>query len=69
MPGQSTEPLEVLVNNPSRLNELLSDAESLLRQKPQQHAGILVTRHEPGRYTLELSEKVPFGETRELLLR
>ena len=68
MPNQSTAHLEVLVNNSSRLNELLDNAEALLRQEPQRHAGILVTRHEPGRYTLELSENVPFGETRALLL-
>ena len=60
--------VEVLVREPSRLYELLDDAEAALRQKPQQFAGILVTRHEPGRYTLTLSETVPFGETRELVL-
>jgi hypothetical protein len=60
--------LEVLVNDPGRLNELLDHAEAALRRKPQRLAGILVTRHEPGRYTLALNESVPFGETRELLL-
>jgi hypothetical protein len=60
--------VEVLVREPSRLYELLDDAEAALRQKPQQFAGILVTRHEPGRYTLTLSETVPFGETREQIL-
>lgn len=60
--------VEVLVREPSRLYELLDDAEAALRQKPQQFAGILVTRHEPGRYTLTLSEAVPFGETREQIL-
>jgi hypothetical protein len=60
--------VEVLVREPSRLYELLDDAEAALRQKPQQFAGILVTRHEPGRYTLTLSESVPFGETREQIL-
>jgi hypothetical protein len=68
MPGLFAEPLEVLVNDPSRLNELLDNAEAALRQKPQKLAGILVTRHEPGRYTVALNESVPFGETRELLL-
>jgi hypothetical protein len=29
--------------------------------------GILVTRHSPGRYTAALSDKVPFGITRELV--
>ncbi|MEZ2391145.1 hypothetical protein AB6813_16670 [bacterium RCC_150] len=27
--------------------------------------GILVTRHEPGSYTVALDESVPFGQTRE----
>jgi hypothetical protein len=27
--------------------------------------GILVTRHEPGTYTVALDESVPFGQTRE----
>jgi hypothetical protein len=68
MRSLSAEPLEVLVNEPSRLYELLDNAEAALRQRPQCHAGILVTRHEPGRYTVALNESVPFGETRELLL-
>ena len=68
MRSLSAEPLEVLVNDPSRLYELLNNAEAALRQRPQRHAGILVTRHEPGRYTVALNEGVPFGETRELLL-
>ncbi|MCZ9882207.1 hypothetical protein [Arthrobacter sp. B2a2-09] len=29
--------------------------------------GILVTRHEPGSYTVALDESVPFGQTREVL--
>lgn len=60
--------LEVLVNEPSRLYELLDDAEAVLRQRPQRFAGILVTRHAPDRYTLALSDTVPFGETREQIL-
>ena len=60
--------LEVLVNEPSRLYELLDNAEAVLRQRPQRFAGILVTRHRPDRYTLALSDTVPFGETRELIL-
>ena len=30
--------------------------------------GILVTRHRPGNYTAALSEQVPFGMTREVIL-
>jgi hypothetical protein len=70
MRSQATEHLEVLVTEPSRLYELLDNAETMLRQvaTPQCFAGILVTRHEPGRYTLALSDTVPFGETREQIL-
>ena len=28
--------------------------------------GILITRHQPGHYTAELSDQVPFGMTQEL---
>ena len=68
MRSQTTEHLEVLVTDPGRLYELLDDAETVLRQRPQRFAGILVTRHEPGRYTLALNDTVPFGETRERIL-
>lgn len=70
MPTQTAEHLEVLVNDPTRLYELLDDAETALRQvaMTQRSAGILVTRHNPGRYTLALSGTVPFGETHERML-
>jgi len=29
--------------------------------------GILVTRHEPGTYTVALDENVPFGQTHEVI--
>lgn len=66
----STEHLEVLVTEPGRLYELLDHAEAELREiaLPQRCAGILVTRHDPRRYTLTLSDTVPFGETREQIL-
>ncbi|MFC8040304.1 hypothetical protein ACFUOZ_13210 [Paenarthrobacter sp. NPDC057355] len=31
------------------------------------NCGILVTRHEPGTYTVALDESVPFGQTHEAL--
>ncbi|MEV7604205.1 hypothetical protein AB0N65_02055 [Paenarthrobacter sp. NPDC089322] len=31
------------------------------------NCGILVTRHEPGTYTVALDESVPFGQTHEVL--
>ncbi len=66
--NQSTENLEVFVTDPGQLGELLDEAEALLRQRPQWVAGILVTRHDPGRYTLALSDSVPFGETHEQIV-
>jgi hypothetical protein len=70
MLSHTVEHLEVLVTDPSRLYELLDHAESELREValPQGCAGILVTRHDPRRYTLALSDTVPFGETREQIL-
>ena len=70
MRSQATEHLEVHVTDPGRLYDLLNDAEAVLRQVaiPQRFAGILVTRHDPFRYTLALSDTVPFGETREQIL-
>lgn len=70
MPSHATEHVEVLVTDPGRLYDLLDDAEAELRQvaSPECCAGILVTRHNPGRYTLMFSETVPFGETREQML-
>ena len=63
-----TERLEVFVTAPGRLDEKLDHAEAVLRQIPQRCAGILVTRHDFFRYTLALSDTVPFGETREQIL-
>lgn len=62
--------LEQAVTEPSRLYELLDDAEAILRQvaRPHCYAGILVTRHTPSRYPLALSDTVPYGETREQIL-
>ena len=70
MLGQARAPLEVLVTEAEGLYELLDDAEAALRPLAVTHrcAGILVTRHDPRRYTLALSATVPFGETREQIL-
>ncbi len=70
MRTQTAEHLDVHVTEPGRLYELLDDAEAALRQiaGPQCYAGILVTRHDPSRYTLALSDTVPYGETREQIL-
>ena len=67
MRSQTIEQLEVLVPTRDQLHDLLNNAESALRQVAmvQRSAGILVTRHHPGRYTLSLNDTVPFGETWE----
>ncbi|MBT2513467.1 hypothetical protein [Arthrobacter sp. ISL-30] len=42
--------------------------ESLIEAAAQNGTcGILVTRHEPGTYTVALDESVPFGQTREAI--
>ncbi|OFI38397.1 hypothetical protein BIU82_03410 [Arthrobacter sp. SW1] len=40
------------------VNTLIEDAADV-------DCGILVTRHEPGSYTVAFDESVPFGQTRE----
>jgi hypothetical protein len=67
MSNQTIESLEVLVSKPEEIYELLNEAEALLRQASmaQGSAGIRVTRHDPARYTFELTDTVPFGETWE----
>lgn len=67
MSSHAIESLEVLINRPEELYDLLNEAEALLRQAAVAHgsAGIKVTRHDPARYTFELSDTVPFGETWE----
>ncbi|WP_227878488.1 hypothetical protein [Arthrobacter dokdonensis] len=70
MRSQTLEPLEVIVATPGQRHELLEDAEAKLRQIAMAHrcGGILVTRHNPVRFSLTLSETVPFGETWEQTL-
>ena len=67
MRSQTTERLEVLVTKADQLYGLLDNAEATLRQMAmiERRAGILVTRHDPVRYTLALNDTVPFGETWE----
>lgn len=70
MRHQTTERLEVIVTQPGQVHELLNEAEAVLRQAAMTHrcGGIMVTRHDPARYTLELSDTVPFGQTWEQTL-
>ena len=70
MSMQTIERLEVLVTQPGQRHELLNDAEAKLREIAlvERCAGILATRHDLSRYSLALSEMVPFGETWEQTL-
>ena len=71
MRNQTTTDLEILITaatTPDQLDEILASAEATIREIPQRGVGILVTRHDYFRYTLALSETVPFGETREQIL-
>lgn len=68
MSMQATEHVVVQVTSRNQLHDLLTEAEELLRPKAIAGGdlGILVTRHDPYRYTVALSDSVPFGETHEL---
>ena len=70
MGSQTIDRLEVLNTKPGQLYELLDRTEAKLRQIAtiERCAGILVARHDPSRYSLVLSETVPFGETWEWTL-
>jgi hypothetical protein len=67
MNSASAELLEVKVDTARQLEERLNAAvrdlqDVAARTRPR---GILVTRINPGHYTVSLSDKVPFGVTRE----
>lgn len=70
MQSQPTEPLEIHVTEPGRRDEMLNEAEAVLRRVAlaRRSGGILVTRHNSVRYTLQLSDEVPFGQTHQLSL-
>jgi hypothetical protein len=59
--------INVRATTPEDRDERLEAAMNKLQQAAVIHGrqGILVTRHEPGSYTVALSEDVPFGLTRE----
>ncbi|CAH0291477.1 MULTISPECIES: hypothetical protein [unclassified Arthrobacter] len=64
-----TESIEIQVDNRHVLDERLNDAVRGLQQLAMTTGkhGILLTRHKPGHYTAALSDKVPYGMTRELV--
>ncbi|WP_423184587.1 hypothetical protein [Arthrobacter sp. NyZ413] len=55
------------VSDPADLDTQLSQAEAQLQHQASlyQDRGILITRHSPWDFTLELDPSVPFGTTRE----
>ena len=59
---------EVTAADRMTLEQLLDHAELLARQEAMkdQSGGVLVTRHGPNRFSVAVTESVPFGTTREL---
>jgi len=63
------ERIDIHVMNRPALDDQLAAAVGDLQEAAMQARtrGILITRHQPGHYTAELSDQVPFGMTRELM--
>lgn len=61
------EKMEVLVHHARELDYALNSKLMELQHTAlaKGTSGILVTRHGPGQFTLELSQDVPFGYTQE----
>lgn len=61
------EKMEVVVHHAREVDHALDTRvrELQTRALAQGSAGILVTKHAPGRFTIELSHDVPFGYTHE----
>lgn len=59
--------LEITVDDARKLEQALNDGVERLQAAARKEGkdGILVTRHLPGRFVLELSTEVPFGYTHE----
>ncbi|ALV43872.1 hypothetical protein AU252_09615 [Pseudarthrobacter sulfonivorans] len=59
--------MEVVVHHAREVDQTLNSRvrEFQARALAQRTAGILVTKHGPGRFTIELSHDVPFGYTHE----
>jgi hypothetical protein len=60
--------LEVTAADRITLDRQLDHAEFLAQQAAMKDrtGGVLITRHSPDRFTVAVSESVPFGVTREL---
>ena len=63
------ESIDIVVTSRPVLEERLEAAVKHLQDAAMRDRsrGILITRHQPGRYTAALSDRVPFGLTRELV--
>lgn len=66
----SPQRLELEITSASELHLLLTDAEKIIRRSAMESrtAGVLITRHDQHRFSIEVSTAVPFGETREASL-
>ncbi|MET3810255.1 hypothetical protein [Arthrobacter sp. UYEF3] len=65
----ASECIEIRVDSRRLLDDRINDAVLGLQRVAMLTGthGILLTRHQPGRYTAALSDQVPFGMTRELV--
>jgi hypothetical protein len=66
----TTKTIDIQVNDRQILDERLDAAVKDLQEAamPAGTHGIIVTRNRPGSYTATLSDQVPFGMTREIIL-
>ncbi|MBT2547721.1 MULTISPECIES: hypothetical protein [Arthrobacter] len=66
----TTKTIDIHVNDRQILDERLDAAVKNLQEEAMLTGthGIIVTRNRPGSYTATLSDQVPFGTTREIIL-
>jgi hypothetical protein len=66
----TTQTIDIHVDNRKVLDERLDAAVKCLQEAAMATGthGIMVTRNRPGSYTATLSDEVPFGMTREIIL-
>jgi hypothetical protein len=66
----TTNTIDIQVDDRQILDERLDAAVQCLQEAAMVTGthGIMVTRHRPGSYTATLSDQVPFGMTREIIL-
>jgi hypothetical protein len=69
MPTATVTAIDIHATSPHVLEERLEAAVKDLQEAAMltKAHGILVTRHRPGSYSAALSDKVPFGITREVV--